>query len=121
MSFYRDFNDKTALESWNTRQHPKYETITVTPISPTIGAEISGIDLSQELSAAQLADVKRAIADNLVLVFRDQNISAVDLPRPRSRTSPRFLARKEEVLRELHITAASGRTAISAPLLRAAM
>ena len=45
---------------------------------------------------------------------------AVDLPRPRSRSARRFLAWTEEVLREIHVTAASGRSAISAPLLRAA-
>ncbi|MGE5515207.1 MAG: TauD/TfdA dioxygenase family protein [Bacteroidota bacterium] len=78
MSFYRDFNDKTAIEAWNTRLRPAYDTITVKPLSPALGAEVSGVDLSKELSAAQLADIKTAIADNLVLVFRDQVISADD-------------------------------------------
>lgn len=78
MSFYRDFHDKTAIADWNTRQRPSYDTITVTPLSPALGAEVSGIDLSQDLSEAQLADIRTAIADNLVLVFRDQDISAED-------------------------------------------
>jgi sulfonate transport system ATP-binding protein len=69
-------------------------------------------------------DEALALADRIVLMRghpgRIHREFAVDLPRPRSRTTPRFLAWKEEVLRELHITAASGRSAISAPLLRAA-
>ena len=70
-------------------------------------------------------DEALALADRIVLMRghpgRIHREFAVDLPRPRSRTAPRFLAWKEEVLRELHITAATGRTAISAPLLRAAL
>jgi sulfonate transport system ATP-binding protein len=69
-------------------------------------------------------DEALALADRIVLMRghpgRIHREFAVDLPRPRSRTAPRFLAWKEEVLRELHITAASGRSAVSAPLLRAA-
>ena len=70
-------------------------------------------------------DEALALADRIVLMRghpgRIHREFAVDLPRPRSRTSPRFLAWKDEVLRELHVTAAAGRTAISAPLLRAAL
>jgi sulfonate transport system ATP-binding protein len=70
-------------------------------------------------------DEALALADRIVLMRghpgRIHREFAVDLPRPRSRTAPRFLAWKEEVLRELHITAATGRTAISAPLLRASV
>jgi sulfonate transport system ATP-binding protein len=70
-------------------------------------------------------DEALALADRIVLMRghpgRIHREFTVDLPRPRSRTAPRFLAWKEEVLRELHITAATGRSAISAPLLRAAM
>ncbi len=29
MSFYRDFNDKVAIEAWNTAQRRPYETIAV--------------------------------------------------------------------------------------------
>jgi sulfonate transport system ATP-binding protein len=69
-------------------------------------------------------DEALALADRIVLMKghpgRIHREFAVDLPRPRSRTTPRFLSWKEEVLRELHVTAASGRSAIVAPLLRAA-
>ena len=53
----------------------KYSTLNVRPISPHIGAEVKGIDLSLPLSGAQLADIRDAWADWLVLVFRDQHLN----------------------------------------------
>ncbi|MFK8023742.1 MAG: TauD/TfdA dioxygenase family protein [Ilumatobacter sp.] len=50
-------------------------TITVEPQAPTIGAEISGIDLSQDLSDDQVAEIRRALLDWKVLFFRDQDIT----------------------------------------------
>jgi taurine dioxygenase len=76
VSFYQDYNDKLAFEQWNTRARPDYRHITVKPLSPALGAEVSGIDLRQALSADQLAELHQAIADNLVLVFREQPIDA---------------------------------------------
>lgn len=70
-------------------------------------------------------DEALALADRIVLmrghpgrVHRD---FAVDLPRPRSRSGARFLAWKEEVLRELHITVSAGRSAIVPSARRVAM
>lgn len=51
-----------------------YETITVTPVSPNIGAEIGNIDLMQPLSNRQVQELHQAIADHLVIFFRDQKI-----------------------------------------------
>lgn len=75
MSFFQDYNDKLAFEQWNTRPRPDYRHIKVTPLAPALGAEVSGIDLRQEASPEQLAEIRQAIADNLVLVFRDQEIT----------------------------------------------
>lgn len=75
MSFYQDYNDKLAFERWNTRPRPEYRHIRVQPLGPALGAEVSGLDLRQELSAAQLEEIRLAIADNLVLIFRDQEIT----------------------------------------------
>lgn len=44
------------------------------PIVPALGAEISGIDLRQPGLAAQ-AELREALADRKVLVFRDQDLS----------------------------------------------
>lgn len=76
MSFYQDYNDKLAFERWNTRRRADYRHIQVTPIAPALGAEVSGIDLRQELQPEQLAEIRRAIADNLVLVFRNQPLDS---------------------------------------------
>lgn len=75
MSFYQDYNDKLAFEQWNTRQRPTYRHIRVTPLSPALGAEVDGLDLRQDLTPEQLAEIRTAIADNLVLIFRNQDIT----------------------------------------------
>ncbi|MEU9507285.1 TauD/TfdA family dioxygenase [Micromonospora sp. NPDC048170] len=67
-----------AVERVTTRPPEAYDTITVRPISPVIGAEVSGLDLATELSDKQLAEVRHAFLDHHVLVFRDQVISAED-------------------------------------------
>lgn len=56
----------------------EYETIRVTPLTATIGAEIGDIDLTQPLSDQQVAELKRAMAEWLVIFFRDQPISHAD-------------------------------------------
>ena len=47
----------------------------VTPYSPTIGAEINGIDLSQPLSDSQVVGIRAALLERKVLFFRDQDIT----------------------------------------------
>jgi taurine dioxygenase len=74
MSFYRDFNDKTALAAWNAIERKPFETIRVRRLSPAIGAEISGVDLSGEVSDVQFEEIRRALDENLALIFRDQHI-----------------------------------------------
>lgn len=78
MSFYRDFNDKTALAAWNGVERQKFETLAATPLSPAIGAEISGVDLSGDLSDAQFSEIRRALDENLVVIFRDQHFGRED-------------------------------------------
>jgi taurine dioxygenase len=53
----------------------KYDTITVTPLTPVIGAEVGGVDLSQPLKTEQLADIRNAFTHHHVLVFRDQKLT----------------------------------------------
>lgn len=55
-----------------------YRTITVKPVTPVIGAEISGVDLTRPLEAEQVGELKRAFAEHLVIFFRDQPISHED-------------------------------------------
>jgi taurine dioxygenase len=50
-------------------------TITIKPVTSTIGAEVSGIDLSRTLDDDAVAAIRQALLDHLVLFFRDQHIS----------------------------------------------
>jgi taurine dioxygenase len=52
-----------------------YETINVTKITPKIGAEISGVDISSELTDQQFDEIHRAFLENQVVVFRNQKLS----------------------------------------------
>ena len=49
--------------------------IEIQPIAGAVGAEISGVDLSQPLSGDQLADIRQAFGDHGVIFFRDQALS----------------------------------------------
>jgi taurine dioxygenase len=49
--------------------------IAVAPIAGAIGAEISGIDLSQELPDETVAAIRDALLDHLVVFFRDQELT----------------------------------------------
>jgi taurine dioxygenase len=51
-----------------------YQSITVTPLTPSVGGVVSGIDLTQPLSNEQVEDLHRALADRMVIFFRDQPI-----------------------------------------------
>src|SRR6266699_1084282 len=56
-------------------------TIDITPLTPVIGAEISGIDLSGPISKAVFEDLQNALVAHGVIFFRDQNISVEDQKR----------------------------------------
>jgi taurine dioxygenase len=51
-----------------------HKPLTVTPCSPNIGAEITDIDLTRPLDADQVQQLHEALAEHLVLFFRDQHI-----------------------------------------------
>jgi taurine dioxygenase len=53
----------------------RIDSLTLTPLTPTIGAEVSGVDLSQPLDAAARDAVRQALLDWKVLFFRDQDIT----------------------------------------------
>ena len=49
--------------------------ITVAPLAGALGAEISGVDLSDDLTDDVVAEIRRAWLDHVVVFFRDQPIS----------------------------------------------
>jgi len=52
-----------------------YQTIEVKKLTPRIGAEISGVDLSRPLGNQQFQEVHDALMENLVIFFRDQKLT----------------------------------------------
>lgn len=54
---------------------PNYDSFSVKPITPHIGAVIEGIDLSKTLSNKELVDIQQAWLDWMVIVFRDQDLT----------------------------------------------
>jgi alpha-ketoglutarate-dependent taurine dioxygenase len=52
----------------------QFRTIEVSPVSPYIGAEISGIDLTKQLHNAQVEELNKAFNAYQVIFFRDQKL-----------------------------------------------
>lgn len=59
-------------EGFDTRP---YERFTVDPLSPTIGAEIGGLDLAVPMDTGLRAELRRALLEWKVLFFRDQDLT----------------------------------------------
>jgi taurine dioxygenase len=49
-----------------------YSALDVRPVTPAIGVDIRGVDLTQPLTATQFNEIHRAFLNHLVLFFRDQ-------------------------------------------------
>lgn len=62
--------------------------IVVTPLSPACGAEITGVDLTKDLSDDVVRQIQDAWNEHLVLVFRGQELSQDDQLRFASRFGP---------------------------------
>lgn len=52
----------------------KTQDFTVTRLSPALGAEVTGLDLSRPLTAEQFAAIRDAFQEHHVLCFRDQTL-----------------------------------------------
>ena len=52
-----------------------YKAITIDKLTPIIGAEIGGVDLSRPLGNRTLDEIHRALAENCVIFFRDQHLT----------------------------------------------
>ncbi len=52
----------------------RYETIKAHRLTPIVGAEISGVDLTGPLSGQQVEELRQALAEHLVIFFRDQKL-----------------------------------------------
>src|ERR1700733_6804190 len=56
-------------------ERPRPESLKVKPLQPTIGAEISGVDLRSPLSTELRDQIKATVLKYKVVFFRDQNLN----------------------------------------------
>ena len=49
--------------------------LSVKPIAASLGAEIEGVDLSQDLDDDVIAEIRQALLDHFVIFFHDQDIT----------------------------------------------
>jgi taurine dioxygenase len=59
-------------------QNPEAEPcrrLTLRPLSPTVGAEVDGVDVAAPLDDETLAELRRALLDYKVIFFRDQHVT----------------------------------------------
>ena len=47
----------------------------IDPLTPTLGAEVEGVDLRRPLAAEEVREIEDALAEHLVLFFRNQDIT----------------------------------------------
>ncbi len=57
-----------------------YQTIEVRKLTPAIGAEIFGVDLARPLGNQVFQEIHDALMDNLVIFFRDQELTHEPAP-----------------------------------------
>lgn len=70
------------------------ETLQISPVTPAIGAEVTGVDLNQPLDQATLDAIYDALMQHLVIFFREQDISPashLQLARSFGEPEPRHL------------------------------
>jgi alpha-ketoglutarate-dependent taurine dioxygenase len=65
----------TPLRKTSADDRHRYARITVEPVTPVIGAEISGVDLRQPIDTETAAEIQLALHNWRVVFFRDQDIS----------------------------------------------
>jgi taurine dioxygenase len=59
----------------NAPRNTQYRHLDVQKIAGSLGAEVRGVDLSQDVSEEVLAEIRMALLDNLVIAIRDQSIT----------------------------------------------
>lgn len=62
-------------ESGKGQQQGVANRLTSTNLTPVIGSEVSGVDLSEPLDETTVAELKALFLERMVLVFRDQQLS----------------------------------------------
>jgi taurine dioxygenase len=61
--------------SQSAQPETKPQSLDIRPVAGALGAEILGIDLSQDVSDETIAEIRQALLDHLVIFFREQDIT----------------------------------------------
>ena len=59
----------------NAPSHAQYRYLQTHRITGSLGAEVSGVDLSEDLPDDVLAEIRAALLENCVVFFRDQRLT----------------------------------------------
>ena len=65
----------TSMSDTNVQTGAGASTITITPASPAVGAEIGNVDIAAGVSDEQFAEIRQAFVDYGVIFFRDQHLT----------------------------------------------
>ena len=74
-------SSSASPEATTTMTTARPTALTVEPVAGELGATVTGINLAGVSEAAQLDDLRRALADNLVVFLPEQDLSLDDLER----------------------------------------
>lgn len=72
------FLRRTIRDSISATRQTEYETISIAPLTPMIGAEISGVRMDGDLADQQIIEIRQALLDWKVVFFRDQDVTVAD-------------------------------------------
>ncbi len=61
--------------TYDESERPPYRRILPAPLSPTVGAEIEGVSLSEPMDAQVFEEIHRALLEYKVIFFRDQDVT----------------------------------------------
>ena len=89
--------------------------LTVKPLQPQIGAEISGVDLRQPISDTVRDEIKNAILQYKVVFFRDQHLTNEQHADFARRFGPLYThpnTRRDDKIASIHKISAQGREKI---------
>ena len=87
------------MEGARTQTRLRPPTLGVRPLSPALGAEITGIDLSQQVDESVFAQIQDVWHQNLVLLLRDQRLSEQDQVRFAEKFGPPAVIHTKQFVR----------------------
>jgi taurine dioxygenase len=88
-----------GMEGARTQTRLRPPTLGVRPLSPVLGAEITGIDLSRQIDESIFAEIQDVWHQSLVLLLRDQKLSEQDQVRFAEKFGPPAVIHTKQFVR----------------------